>query len=218
MKRHLLARKLCFRPSSLTDITSTGSGVDNPYMFTGRRFDEETGIYHYRARQYDPAIGRFLQRDPLGYYDSMNLYEYAVSSPVNYIDPLGNKIVGISARRDGWGVRITIRQEVRRKDGSGYNHTQSFKARVTPHGFGRQIGVTLGAASVVFNEVLKSELEDREINRDLLDATFEIYEYAWDLEEEWEEYTPPESGGGGASGSWEEEPECNSCPCTDNSQ
>ncbi|MBZ0165654.1 MAG: RHS repeat-associated core domain-containing protein, partial [Candidatus Omnitrophica bacterium] len=75
--------------SSLTDITSTGSGIDNPYMFTGRRFDEETGIYFYRARQYDPAIGRFLQRDPLGYWDSMNLYEYVLSNPLNYIDPFG---------------------------------------------------------------------------------------------------------------------------------
>ncbi|MBZ0167635.1 MAG: RHS repeat-associated core domain-containing protein, partial [Candidatus Omnitrophica bacterium] len=79
--------------SSLTDITSTGSGIDNPYMFTGRRFDEETGIYYYRNRQYDPAIGRFLQRDPLGYYDSMNLYEYVGSNPVNSVDPLGLQTV-----------------------------------------------------------------------------------------------------------------------------
>ncbi|MBZ0166400.1 MAG: hypothetical protein K8I00_06290 [Candidatus Omnitrophica bacterium] len=80
--------------SSLTDITSTGSGIDNPYMFTGRRFDEETGIYFYRARQYDPEIGRFLQRDPLGYYDSMNLFEYVGSNPVNWIDPFGLKCLG----------------------------------------------------------------------------------------------------------------------------
>lgn len=82
--------------SSLTDITSSGSGIDNPYMFTGRRFDEETGIYHYRARQYDPAIGRFLQRDPLGYYDSMNMYEYVVSNPVNWVDPYGLSVFNIN--------------------------------------------------------------------------------------------------------------------------
>ncbi|MBZ0167145.1 MAG: hypothetical protein K8I00_10095, partial [Candidatus Omnitrophica bacterium] len=75
--------------SSLTDITISGSGIDNPYMFTGRRLDEESGIYHYRARQYDPAIGRILQRDPLGYYDSMNLYEYVSGNPTNSIDPMG---------------------------------------------------------------------------------------------------------------------------------
>ena len=33
----------------------------NPYMFTGRRFDIETGLYYYRARYYNPHIGRFMQ-------------------------------------------------------------------------------------------------------------------------------------------------------------
>ncbi|MBZ0166522.1 MAG: RHS repeat-associated core domain-containing protein, partial [Candidatus Omnitrophica bacterium] len=75
--------------SSLTDITSSGSGIDNPYMFTGRRLDEETGIYHYRARQYDPAIGRFLQRDPIGYKADMNLFRYTWNNPVNFTDPKG---------------------------------------------------------------------------------------------------------------------------------
>ena len=41
------------------------------------------------ARQYDPSLGRFLQRDPLGYYDHMNLYNYVRNSPNNYIDPYG---------------------------------------------------------------------------------------------------------------------------------
>jgi RHS repeat-associated protein len=46
-------------------VSSSFSGVGNPYYFTGRRFDSETGLYYYRARMYDPGIGRFLQRDPL---------------------------------------------------------------------------------------------------------------------------------------------------------
>jgi RHS repeat-associated protein len=37
------------------------SAVGNPYGFTGRRFDPETGLYYYRARYYDPELGRFLQ-------------------------------------------------------------------------------------------------------------------------------------------------------------
>jgi RHS repeat-associated protein len=65
------------------------SAVGNPYLFTGRRLDEETGLYYYRARYYDAGKGRFLQRDPLGYVDGMNLYEYVKSHPTYFNDPKG---------------------------------------------------------------------------------------------------------------------------------
>ena len=45
------------------------SAIGNPYPFTGRQLDEETGLYFYRARYYDSVKGRFLQRDPGGYVD-----------------------------------------------------------------------------------------------------------------------------------------------------
>ena len=70
------------------------SVVGNPYRFTGRRFDEESGLYFYRARYLDPGTGRFLQRDPKGYVDGLNLYEYVGSNPVNYIDPFGRQEKG----------------------------------------------------------------------------------------------------------------------------
>ncbi|MBA7658533.1 hypothetical protein ES703_66489 [subsurface metagenome] len=40
---------------------SNVSSLGNPYLFTGRRYDSETGLYYYRARYYKPSIGRFLQ-------------------------------------------------------------------------------------------------------------------------------------------------------------
>jgi RHS repeat-associated protein len=71
------------------DAVISSSAYDNPYMFTGRRYDEQTGLYYYRARYYSPDLGRFISADPIGYYDSLNLYQYCLNNPVNYIDPWG---------------------------------------------------------------------------------------------------------------------------------
>jgi RHS repeat-associated protein len=69
------------------------SALGNPYMFTGRRWDEETGLYYYRARYYDGELGRFLQRDPIGVwgdeYNLGNIYAYVGNNPANRVDLLG---------------------------------------------------------------------------------------------------------------------------------
>ncbi len=121
---------------SVTDITNTNgeviesyqydvygqpnhlSAIGNRYHFTGREYDGETGLYCYRARYYSPAIGRFLQKDPLtwtpsdarisyqdnvvsnfvrdflktkGIFDTqlLHTYNYVANNPVNWVDPMG---------------------------------------------------------------------------------------------------------------------------------
>ena len=64
--------------------------LDQPYSYTGREFDAETGLHYYRARYYDPASGRFLQKDPIGFLGKdVNLYRYVHSNPANQTDPAG---------------------------------------------------------------------------------------------------------------------------------
>jgi len=65
------------------------SNIGNRYMFTGREFEPETGLYYYRARYYYPQLGRFLQTDPIGYGDGMNIYAYVSNNPIIRTDPLG---------------------------------------------------------------------------------------------------------------------------------
>lgn len=68
---------------------SSAAPEGNPFRYTGRRLDPETGLYYYRARYYSSNIGRFLQTDPIGTTDDLNLYAYTCNDPLNGIDPLG---------------------------------------------------------------------------------------------------------------------------------
>ena len=68
----------------------SASNYANPYTYTGRRWDSETGLYYYRARYYHPALGRFLGRDPIGYASGdASLYRYVGSRPMTTLDPSG---------------------------------------------------------------------------------------------------------------------------------
>jgi len=70
------------------EINSSGS-LSNPFMYTGREFDSETGLYYYRARYYDPTNGRFLSEDPAGFGGGGDFYNYVQNDPVDSTDPTG---------------------------------------------------------------------------------------------------------------------------------
>lgn len=62
---------------------STGT-LTNPFQYTGRESDQETGLYYYRARYYDPSVGRFMSEDPIGFKGGPNFYDYVGNDPVDF--------------------------------------------------------------------------------------------------------------------------------------
>jgi RHS repeat-associated protein len=98
---------------------SAGTAAVPEFGFTGQRFVARTGLYHYGARWYDPAMGRFLQPDPLvpEPFDpqSLNRYSYVLNDPVNRVDPTGLQPVSsteIIPLPDGLTITKTLTLEI----------------------------------------------------------------------------------------------------------
>jgi RHS repeat-associated protein len=74
---------------SWNTFRSSSNNFSYWHLFAGYYYDKDTGLYLVRNRFYHAPLGRWLQKDPAGFADSLNLYEYVGSDPANLIDPTG---------------------------------------------------------------------------------------------------------------------------------
>lgn len=86
----------------------TAAVAGYPFRYAGRRFEPETGLYDDRARMYAPALGRFMQPDPIGTDGGINLYAYVGNDPVNLADPSGLWQVTLTGGIFGVGGSFTL--------------------------------------------------------------------------------------------------------------
>ena len=83
------------------NILESPGTLEQPYTYTGREFDSESGLYYYRTRYYDAVTGRFLKKDPIGFLGGdLNTYSYVYQTPTFYNDPSGE--VGLAGA--GYGL------------------------------------------------------------------------------------------------------------------
>jgi RHS repeat-associated protein len=75
-------------------IAQTHPDQGDRFLFTGREYEPALGIYYYRARYYNPDLGRFMNEDPLAFdANDMNLYRYVINCPTTGKDPYGNEAI-----------------------------------------------------------------------------------------------------------------------------
>ena len=119
------------------------SVIDFAFRFPGHWFDAETGLHYNRFRYYDPALGRYLQSDPIGLAGGLNLYGYSDGNPLVRVD-----------------VRGTCPEKVGDGKGEGEDGTHPPHEGTAPHEDPSEMAVTRREAEEMAREAIQKQRED----------------------------------------------------------
>jgi RHS repeat-associated protein len=88
-----VVQRVEYLPTGETFIEQQDTSCVSPYNCNGKEVDEETGLYYYGARYYDPRLSMWLGTDPMqGKYPGISTYAYCMGNPVKFVDPDGRKL------------------------------------------------------------------------------------------------------------------------------
>jgi RHS repeat-associated protein len=125
-----------------------------PYTYASRELDLETGLFYYRARYYEPNVGRFSSEDPKRFGGGINFYNYVSNSPVGRTDPFGlDWLSNLSNYSAGVGDYLS----------GGYMNTWNFTERV------------LGRPAIPLSRIMRELLLESIGSRDIVDYCSRAY-------------------------------------------
>ncbi len=154
------------------------SQVGNIFGFTGREFDAESDLYYYRARYYNPASGRFLTADPIGFAGGdTNLYRYVKNNPINRTDPLGlfdgpannSNLSGLPNTPSTYDEVMRISNEVLEQYPGKNNYGDAMRHSIWSQGMSTEINPVVSAGVGLLNEALGVTIGDSTLGEARMD-------------------------------------------------
>lgn len=121
----------------------SSSAIGNPWQFSSKRTDSETGLLYFGRRYYAPTLARFSTTDPAGFADGPNLYAYVGGNPIMYVDPDGRLAkdvgeFGAAGIIGTWNTGVNVAtsplifaEQTLFGIGSGGDYTRGFRAAGT---------------------------------------------------------------------------------------